>query len=178
MKGQNQYENLHVEEIVDDEDSVETKQISNLPSEGSPSGLGRDDKPMLNSSIKKEIPDNAYVQSIRPAQKINLSIQIVPFMQWQNFTETEALLDSGANTIFIEKTRAERHKVPLIHLRIPIPVYNVDGTQNSAGSITHFIELVIEFQGHHEKVMAEVIKNPFILGFSLLQCHNPEVDWT
>ena len=65
VKGQNRYENLAVEEIVDDEGSAVTKSNSNSPSEGSPSGLGRDVKPALNSSIKKEIPDNAYVQSVR-----------------------------------------------------------------------------------------------------------------
>ena len=60
-------------------------------------------------------------------------------------------------------------------------MYNVDGTRNSAGSITHSVELVVEFQGHREKVTAEVTdlgKNPFILGFSWLQHHNPEIDWS
>ena len=185
MKGQKQYENLAVEEIVDDEDSAATNLNSNLPSEGSPSGLGRNVKPVLNSSTKNknssEIPDDAYVRSVRPTREINLSIRIVLFTQWQNFTQTDTLLDSGANTIFIDKTWAESHKVPLIPLQNPIPVFNVDGTCNSAGSITHSAELVVEFQGHREKVTAEVTnlgKNPFILGFSWLQCHNPEIDWT
>ena len=65
VKGQNQYENLAVKEIVDDEDSMATNQISNSPSEGSPSGLSRDVKPALNSSTKtknsSEIPDDTYV---------------------------------------------------------------------------------------------------------------------
>ena len=65
VKGQNRYENLTVEEIVDDEDSAATNLISNSPSEGSPGGLGRDVKPVLNSSTKNknssEIPDDAYV---------------------------------------------------------------------------------------------------------------------
>ena len=54
-----------MEEIIDDEDFVVTNLISNLPSEGSPSGLGRDVKPVLNSSTKNKnslgIPDDAYV---------------------------------------------------------------------------------------------------------------------
>ena len=143
-----------MEEIVDDEDSAATNLISNSPSEESPSGLGRDVQPVLNSSTKNnsKIPDDAYVRSIRPTQEINLSIQIAPFTQQQNFTQTDTLLDSGANTIFIDNTWAETHKVPLIPLRNPIPVYNVDGTCNSAGSITHSAELVVEFQGHREKV--------------------------
>ena len=174
-----------MEEIVDDKDSVATNLNSNSPSEGSPSGLGRDVKPALNSSAKNknssEIPDDTYVRSVRPAQGTNLSIWIAPFTQRQNFTQTDALLDSGANTIFIDKTWAETHKVPLIPLQNPIPVYNVDGTCNSAGSITHSAELVVEFQEHHEKVTAEVSdlgKNPFILGFLWLQRHNLETDWS
>ena len=55
VKGQNRYENLAVEEIIDDEDSTATNLISNSPSEGSPSGLGRDVKPVLNSSTKTKI---------------------------------------------------------------------------------------------------------------------------
>ena len=119
-EGANRYENLAVEEIIDDEDSTATNLISNSPSEGSPSGLGRNVKPVLNSSTKNknssEIPDDAYVRSVRPAQEINLSIRIAPFTQQHNFTQTNALLDSGANTIFIDKTWAETHKVPLIPL--------------------------------------------------------------
>ena len=105
----------------------------------------------------------------------------MPFTQRQNFTQTDALLDSGTNTIFFDKTWAETHKVPLIPLQNPIPIYNMDGTRNSARSITHAAELVVEFQGHRETVTAEVTdlgKNPFILGFSWLQRHNPEIDWT
>ena len=60
-------------------------------------------------------------------------------------------------------------------------MYNVDGTQNSAGSITHAAELIVKFQGHCEKITAEVMdlgKNSFILGFSWLKRHNPDIDWT
>ena len=57
----------------------------------------------------------------------------------------------------------------------------MDRTRNSAGSITHSAELVVEFQGHCEKVTADMTdlgKNPFILGFLWLQHHNPEIDWS
>ena len=57
----------------------------------------------------------------------------------------------------------------------------MDRTQNSTGSITHTAELIAEFQGHCEKIMAEVMdlgKNSFILGFSWLKRHNPDIDWT
>ena len=61
-------------------------------------------------------------------------------------------------------------------------MYNVDGTQNSVSSITHTAELTVKFQGHHEKIMAEVTdldKNSFILGFSWLKHHNPDIiNWS
>ena len=131
--------------------------------------------------MKEEIPEDTFMHSVRPAWEICLSIQIAPASSQNNFTKLDALLDLGANAIFIDKTWAEKHKVPLMPLWNPIPVYNVDGTQNSAGSITHAAELIVEFQGHHKKITAEVTdlgKNSFILGFSWLKRHNPDIDWT
>ena len=70
----NRYNILSIEEIEESEDSRDNKITfnSNLPSEGSPSGLARDVKPGLNSSNKsnkniiEEIPEDAFVHSVRP----------------------------------------------------------------------------------------------------------------
>ena len=114
-----------MEEIEESKDSMDNKIISNstLPSEGSPSGLTRDVKPGLNSSTKnnknitkEEIPKDVFVHSVRPTQEICLSIQITPASSRNDFTKLGALLDSGANAIFIDKTWAEKHKVPLTPL--------------------------------------------------------------
>ena len=62
----------------------------------------------------------------------------------------------------------------------PIPVYNVDGTHNSAGDITHCADIVIDFQGHREKVVAEITdlgRHQMILGYTWLKHHNPHIDW-
>ena len=62
----------------------------------------------------------------------------------------------------------------------PIPVYNVDGTRNSAGDITHCADIVIDFQGHQEKVVAEITdlgRHQMILGYTWLKHHNPNIDW-
>ena len=87
------------------------------------SGLARDVKPGLNSSTKnnknntkEEIPEDAFVHSVRPTQEICLSIQITPASSQNNFTKLDMLLDLGANAIFIDKTWAEKHKVPLMPL--------------------------------------------------------------
>ena len=112
-----------MEEIEESEDSTDNKIISNstLPSEGSPSGLARDIKPGLNSSTKnnknkEEIPEDMFVHSVRPAQEICLSIQIALASSRNDFTKLDMLLDSGVNAIFIDKTWAKKHKVPLTPL--------------------------------------------------------------
>ena len=114
-----------MEEIEESEDSTDNKIISNstLPSEGSPSGLARDVKPGLNFSTKNnknitkdEIPEDAFVHSIRPAREIYLSIQIALASSRNDFTKLDVLLDLGANTIFIDKTWAGKHKVLLTPL--------------------------------------------------------------
>jgi predicted aspartyl protease len=64
----------------------------------------------------------------------------------------KALLDSGANAIYINKAYAQKMKLPLTLLADLIPEYNIDGTRNAAGSITHCAEIIIQFQEHHEKV--------------------------
>ena len=110
-----------------------------------------------------------------------MEIRISPWERQSNYVKLNALLDSGANAIFIDRQWAEENHIPLFSLRHPIPVYNVDGTRNSAGSISHAAELVLEFQGHRERITAEATdlgKNAFILGFSWLKRHNPEIDWT
>ena len=113
-----------MKEIEESKDSMDNN-ISNsiLLSEGSPSGLARDVKPGLNSSnknnkniTKEEIPEDAFMHSVRPAREICLSIQIALASSQNDFTKLDMLLDSGTNAIFIDKTWAEKHKVPLMPL--------------------------------------------------------------
>jgi hypothetical protein len=65
-------------------------------------------------------------------------------------------------------------------LQRPIPVYNVDGTLNEAGSIKEVVDLVLRFKDHSERVPFAVTnlgKQDLILGFPWLREHNPEVNW-
>ena len=60
-------------------------------------------------------------------------------------------------------------------------MFNVDGTKNSAGNIMHSADIIIDYQGHQEKVTAEVMdleKNQVILRYTWLKKHNPDIDWT
>jgi hypothetical protein len=143
--------------------------------------LGRGSKPVLDSAsthTSSKTPDNARICSFNH-RDITLTIEISPVRHAQHFMKMKALLDSGANAI--DKAYAQKMKLPLILLSDPKPVYNVDGTRNTAGSITHCAEIIFQFQEHHERVTAEVTglgKNQMILSYMWLSHHNPEIDWT
>ncbi|EGO02452.1 hypothetical protein SERLA73DRAFT_28066, partial [Serpula lacrymans var. lacrymans S7.3] len=91
-----------------------------------------------------------------------------------------ALFDSGTTSIFINQVWAEQIGLPLIKLDVFIPVYNIDGTLNAGGCITHKCSFVVECQGHRERVTAKATqlgKINLILGWTWLFKHNPEIDW-
>ena len=96
------------------------------------------------------------------------------------FQVIPALLDSGANATFINKAVVERLGLLLEALTNPIRVFNVDGSRNSAGDVTHAVSLTVDFLGHREELRAEVTnlgKNSLILGYTWLKKHNPSIDW-
>ena len=91
-----------------------------------------------------------------------------------------ALLDSGANATFINEAIAERLGLTLETLANPIRIFNVDGSRNSAGDVTHAINITVDFLGHQEELHAEVTnlgKNSLILGYMWLKKHNPSINW-
>ncbi|KAI0769561.1 hypothetical protein BC629DRAFT_1252915, partial [Irpex lacteus] len=51
--------------------------------------------------------------------------------------EAYALVDSGAGGMFMSEEFALKHKFQVDELSKPIRVYNVDGTENQNGKITH-----------------------------------------
>ena len=98
----------------------------------------------------------------------------------QDYQTVPALLDSGANATFIDVSVAERLGLLLTPLNAPIRVFNVDGSRNLAGDVTHTTTILMEYLGHHEELTAEVTnlgKNSLILGYTWLQKHNPSIDW-
>jgi len=64
----------------------------------------------------------------------------------------KALLNSRAIEMFMSRGLAEKGEYKLIKLKQPIKVRNVDGTGNSAGAITHEVEVNMFYKGHVERV--------------------------
>ena len=98
----------------------------------------------------------------------------------RKFQVIPALLDSRANATFIDKAVTEQLGLMLEALANPICVFNVDGSHNSAGDVTHAINITVDFFRHREELCAEVTnlrKNSLILGYTWLKKHNPSIDW-
>ena len=52
-------------------------------------------------------------------------------------TKVAAMVDSGATSLFIDHKFVNQHKMLLEPLKQPITLYNIDGSLNEAGSVTH-----------------------------------------
>ena len=90
-----------------------------------------------------------------------------------------ALLDSRATGMFIDRECVKASGFTRT-LSNPIPVRNVDGTPNEAGSIMDVVELNLRYQNHVERVFFVVTslgKQNVIMGHTWLWKHNPDINW-
>ncbi len=61
--------------------------------------------------------------------------------------EREVLVDLGATDNFISKTLLHRLKIAYLLVETPIKIWNVDGTHNQDGAISHFMDLQVHTRG-------------------------------
>ncbi len=95
-------------------------------------------------------------------------------------SSTEAMVNTSTTGDFIDQDFITRAKLPTRKLSQPIPVYNVDGTPNEAGSIHEVVDVIMTYNQHSERILLAVTrlgKQSMILGFTWLDKHNPEIDF-
>ncbi len=63
---------------------------------------------------------------------------------------SEAMIDTGATSDFIDQDFIRNAKLPTRKLSQPMPVYNVNGTPNKAGSIHEVMDMIMTYSGHSE----------------------------
>ena len=94
--------------------------------------------------------------------------------------ETNALIDSGAGGLFIDESFARKSKLPLLPIPHPIPVFNVDGTPNVNGTITHKVtgKLIVAGDKQKSELLATSLgKETAILGLPWLKSQKAIVNW-
>ena len=91
------------------------------------------------------------------------------------------MVDSGATATFIHRKFIEKNSVRTRKLRNPIPLFNIDGTQNREGSITDVAVLDLVIGSHSERivlVVTDIGPEDLIIGIDWMRRYNPEIDWT
>ena len=91
-----------------------------------------------------------------------------------------AMVDSGATSLFLDQKYADHHKMWQIPLEHPIILYNIDGSLNKAGSITHKVKLQLQIgpdYEEHEFLLTSLGLENIILGLPWLCSRNPAIDW-
>jgi hypothetical protein len=96
-------------------------------------------------------------------------------------TETIALVDCGATENFIDTDHAYALCLPLVRLKTPREVFNVDKTPNRQGPITHYMDAAIR-TGGRTRVMRFFLThlggNPLILGYPWFSGMEPRITWS
>ena len=126
------------------------------------------------------------IHSVLVARKINKTLFIPVQLSSSEPEErkivetTLAMIDSGAGGTFIDRNYAKKIGIPLEELQEPLCVYNVDGTMNKTGTITHAVRINININGRQTLVKLFVTglgKQKIILGFLWLEKENPDINW-
>jgi len=129
--------------------------------------------------VKEEDRQRDIRRTFKMLREVWLNIEVEKVDIHEGIT-VKALLDSSATGMFIDKKIAAKHGFRLQKLERPVAVRNVDGTNNSGGTIIHQVEVNVYYKSHVERMRMDVCdlgKTDVILGMPWLQAHNPEINW-
>ena len=93
--------------------------------------------------------------------------------------DVEALLDSGATSLYISKAFVDDHQIPSQKLNYNLYTYNADDTLNSS-VITHQVSFVCHIRKHKSKeqfYVTDLGSKTMIIGMTWLRSHNPVINW-
>jgi predicted aspartyl protease len=104
----------------------------------------------------------------------------IPLLFKGTRTVEKALLDSGATENFLDRRTVARLKLATQQLKDPRLVYNVDGSNNKAGQITHECRLKLNYgdkELEQRFFVSDLGTDRALLGYPFLQEFNPNIDW-
>ena len=92
--------------------------------------------------LEKAMPESYRISAIGESNSLKLKVKLET-TDTSERKSVNSLVDSGANREFIHREYAKSCQFNLLKLTMPIPVYNIDGTPNEAGSITKAVSLIL-----------------------------------
>ena len=102
---------------------------------------------------------------------------IVNTLDTQQTLKVNALLDSGATGLYVDRKWIEKNGIKTTPLEHKVYAFNADGSPNHS---TEEVELRFAIQGHVSKGWFHVVnlnKKAMIIGMVWLKSHNPKIDW-
>ena len=129
---------------------------------------------------EKRLPQKLVIRSLEQGPNCIMVPTHLKTTDTMEEAATEAMVDTGATGDFIDQEFVNQAKLPTRKLSQPVPVYNVDGTLNEAGSICEVVDVVMTYNGHSKRILLAVTrlgKQSMILGITWLKKHNPEIDF-
>src|SRR6266404_943817 len=90
------------------------------------------------------------------------------------------LVDLGATDNFIHPKFVKHLHVGMQELDCSMKIWNIDGTTNRAGRLTHFVDLLVQTKGQEKKMRFLVMDlgvEDVILGYPWLATFEPQFSW-
>ena len=135
---------------------------------------------MIRRPVSTSVTAPLTICSVLVTDPGQQSIRVPVTITRRKTIETKALIDCGAQGVFIDRDFVDKHNIPTAPLKEPIDAKNVDGTQNKAGKITHFTWLDTTIGGHTRKtrfLIAGLGNDHMILGLPWLRVMDPKIGW-
>src|SRR6266404_5223974 len=104
----------------------------------------------------------------------------VSFRTCYAMADKRILVDSRATDNFIHPKFVKRLHVGMQELENPMKIWNIDGTTNRAGRLTHFVDLLVQTKGQEKKMrflVTDLGVKDIILGYPWLSTFEPQFSW-
>ena len=171
---------LAVDTLTEIDDLVEKIQAVQTPETTTTNKPAPNSERISRPKWERQIPARLVIHSLEDKNN-NRSLKLKVSIETTNTGEIKslnALIDSRATGKFIDQEYIKSNQMTTKTLSGPIPVYNVDGMLNEAGSITEVVDLILRYKNHSERTLFCVTglgKQNILLGHTWLQTHNPEI---
>ena len=136
-------------------------------------------KKLKETKEKAQGEERVVRHTMRPLRAVWMKVGVEKVDTHKGVT-VDALLDSGATGLFMNREFVNKNGFRMKKLEKPVKVMNVDETHNKGGDIMHEVTCNIFYKGHRERVRFDVYnlgRTEVILGMPWLAAYNPEIDW-